>query len=170
MIRCACLLLLAGVARKGFAQTSSPVSSPSLCHSGEQIYLSCTVEKGAKQLALCGRGDDSRATPDNYLQYRYGTKNRIELLYPVVRSESIAKFEQHTIYQKTARTSAYEIHFRNGQFEYVVYSYQHPAGDDERDGYISDAGVRVARDGKALADIRCETSTIDQLIQFERLR
>jgi hypothetical protein len=136
------------------ALPGSAAPAASLCQAGEQVYFACTVGKGPRQLALCGRLSGSPEA-SGYLQYRFGTPAHLDLVYPARREGSLERFSWRRDYMKTRRMESYELAFRNGRYGYTVYLSSYPLGDEESDGYAEDAGVRVSDGGKQLADLRC---------------
>lgn len=85
-----------GLVLAGIAQPLN--AADSLCTKGETTYFSCRV-KGGKLVSLCGDAYVKEQTPyweesDNpWLQYRFGLPERVELVYPLSRKESLNKFE-----------------------------------------------------------------------------
>ena len=63
-----------------------------LCMSNEDVFLSFVI-KNNKIISLCSAKDQS------YIVYRYGTKNKIELEYPIDKNDSWLKFE-YTYYTR----------------------------------------------------------------------
>jgi hypothetical protein len=77
------------------------------------------------------------------------------MVYPSSRDESLEKFKYGGAYQKLGRMESREVSFHSGSFDYTVYTMSYPLGDAESDGYGRESGVRVARDGKDLATVKC---------------
>jgi hypothetical protein len=129
----------------------------SLCAADERVYFSCQAGKGPKRIALCGQVTDGTGglKVDGFMQYRFGTREHLDMVYPSSRKESLDKFTYGGAYQKMGRMESKEISFKSGSFDYTVYTMSYPLGDAESDGYGNDAGVRVARGGKDLATVKC---------------
>jgi hypothetical protein len=86
-----------------FCFTSS-AHADSLCKSDETLYFSCKVNNSEKMISLCGRYPpkifdfdapdyDTVVSHQAFLTYRFGTNQKIELEYPQMRTDSLAKFE-----------------------------------------------------------------------------
>lgn len=102
-----------------------------LCAEKETVYFSCKTKK-QRWIALCG------AVPET-LQYRFGREGNVEFKFPQNISEGANSFlfADYMRYQ-TNRT---EVRFRNGDIDYVIFSYMEDGGHQ--------AGVRVTTlDGK----------------------
>jgi hypothetical protein len=128
----------------------------SLCAADERVYFSCQAGKGPKRIALCGqvKGLTGRGV-HGFLQYRFGTREHLEMVYPSSRDDSPEKFKYGGAYQKMGRMESKEISFHSGSFDYTVYTESYPLGDAESDGYADEAGVRVAKGGKDVATVKC---------------
>ncbi|MEK6425318.1 MAG: hypothetical protein V4801_37555 [Burkholderia gladioli] len=108
-----------------------------LCHQGEDVYFGC--EAGGKYISICAAGNSS---PDRgYVQYRFGSPNKIELKYPKRRTPPGRMFELSHIYG--GNLNFLHIKFKSGHFNYVVYR-----------GFPS--GVYVLKDGRLISNIACE--------------
>jgi hypothetical protein len=136
------------------ALASKPALNASLCAADEHVYFSCQAEKSAKRIALCGQVKGGNGV-QGFLQYRFGTREHPEMVYPSSRNESLEKFTYDGAYQKTARMDTSEVSFHSGSFDYTVYIVSYPLGDAESDGYGRESGVRVARGGKDVATVKC---------------
>lgn len=69
-------LCVAGALGAGYAWADT---NETLCVAGEDIYFSCPLN-GGKIVSICASGNNS---PDSgYVQYRYGTGKKIEIIYP----------------------------------------------------------------------------------------
>jgi hypothetical protein len=131
-------------------------AAESLCAADERVYFSCQAGKGPKRIALCGqvKGLAGRGV-HGFLQYRFGTREHLEMVYPSSRDDSLEKFKYGGAYQKMGRMESKEISFHSGSFDYTVYTESYPLGDAESDGYADEAGVRVAKGGKEVATVKC---------------
>ena len=78
------------------------------------------------------------------------------MVFPRARGDSLDKFSFGGSYQKMGRMGSEEVSFRRGSVDYTVYVMFHPLGDAESSGYAHVAGVRVARDGQDVANIKCD--------------
>jgi hypothetical protein len=148
-------LLVALLGAGGVAPAAGAPLKPSLCSADERVYFSCQADKGAKRIALCGQVKGSPDGVRGFLQYRFGTREHPDLVYPSSRNESLEKFTYGGANQKLGRMESREVSFHSGSFDYTVYTMSYPLGDAESDGYGHESGVRVARDGKDVATVKC---------------
>lgn len=156
MNRSSLYLLMALLGAHSLAPAAKAPLNASLCAADERVYFSCQAEKSAKRIALCGQVKGlTGGGVHGFLQYRFGTREHLEMVYPSSRDDSLEKFKYGGAYQKMGRMESKEISFHSGSFDYTVYTESYPLGDAESDGYADEAGVRVARDGKDLATVKC---------------
>jgi hypothetical protein len=148
-------MLMALLGANGMALAAKAPLNASLCAADERVYFSCQVGKGSKRIALCGQVKGAADGVRGFLQYRFGTREHTEMIYPSSRDESLDKFTYGGAYQKLGRMESKEVSFHSGSFDYTVYTSSYPLGDAESDGYARDAGVRVVRDGKEVATVKC---------------
>jgi hypothetical protein len=125
-------------------------SSNSLCSPDEAIVFSCLV--GKKTISYCASTDldENRG----YMQYRFGTKEKIELVFPEAKVNPKGNFE--IIYTRPmndngSRADALDINFNIGKFIYSL---------DYMDGAKEAAKLNVSRDGKSLAKLSCNSKSI----------
>lgn len=113
--------------------TSPLARAETLCDSADRVYFSCKTKKN-KFLSVChsAYGD----------QYRYGTREHLELVFP--KNESEASREYSVIGSATQNYSPEreEIHFNTGTHRYTVINV---ASKSKRDGkyHVFHAGVFV---------------------------
>jgi hypothetical protein len=137
------------------AFAAKPALSATLCAADEHVYFSCQAGKSAKRIALCGQVKGSPGEVLGFLQYRFGTREHPDMVYPSSRNESLEKFKYGGAHQKMGRMDSREISFHSGSFDYTVYTMSYPLGDAESDGYGEESGVRVARAGKDVVTVKC---------------
>jgi hypothetical protein len=77
-------------------------TAASLCSKGEVDYFSCKVAGSAKSISLCGSALHAAGGKgigaDAWLQYRYGTPGKPELVYPAKKEPLSRHFEGHSMY------------------------------------------------------------------------
>lgn len=117
-----------------------------LCQQHEEIYFSCP--SGKKIISLCASGNLS---PNyGYVQYRFGTPDRIEFKFP---SGSQSPRKRFSIVDITGGNLNIEhVRFRSGDYDYVIY--QGPPN-----------GVYVKRSGETVANLICEKGIYQRLSQ-----
>lgn len=98
-----------------------PAFGASLCHKDEKTYFSCTV-KGDKTISLCGStdvlDDNDKPLPTAWLQYRFGTSAKLELVYPITKTDSVMKFESE--YHHPYHGFVYSLIFVNDGVGYTL--------------------------------------------------
>ena len=139
----------------GVALAAKAPLNTSLCAADEQVYFSCRVANGSKRIALCGQVKEPTDGEGSFLQYRFGERGNPEMVFPSAWEASLDKFSYSGAYSKMGRTGSEEVSFHRGNFDYTVYMMFYPLGDAESSGYAHMAGVRVARDGQDVANVKC---------------
>jgi len=121
------LVILSTIVAIFGATTSIEVVAGTLCNKNEHQYFSCGINGSDKIVSICGNVDldntdlESFETNENaYIQYRFGTKNNIELTFPKEKKFSIGKFYGQNIH--THFVVVENINFRIGQYHYSVES------------------------------------------------
>lgn len=134
---------------------TSSAHSTSLCTAQEVVLFSCETE--SRIISLCGSIIPNEST--NYMQYRYGKPDNVEIAYPKTNKPPIKVFSRH--FESWDNGSAeLVISFKNGKYIYSVYADllvgSPDAMNNDRSGeYGHHAGVRVTSNGKLLRDIKC---------------
>jgi len=107
----------------------SAAETPTHCNKNEEIYFNCQVEKTNKIASVCGsRSDDERKTL-NYVQYRFGSINKIEFVFPksTSRKDQTNKFYATSGITADHSLSRSEMSFRNGLWNYrLAYFEEEP--------------------------------------------
>ncbi|MFM0550057.1 hypothetical protein P0D69_03655 [Paraburkholderia sediminicola] len=97
--------------------SEKPESKESLCVGDEDIYFTCRLEGARKTVSICAAKNDS---PDNgYVQYRYGTKSKIEFKYPLARLPPRGRISLIDV-SRLAEGLGTHLKFKNDDYEYVV--------------------------------------------------
>ena len=98
---------------------SAPVAAASprsLCSSEENVLFTCSI--GTKLVSVCSSPHLSRTS--GYVQYRYGTRNRVpELVYPAEKIHPASKFSVG--YTGSAKSSLENLHFTLSGHSYTIY-------------------------------------------------
>lgn len=126
-----------------------------LCKENEEVLFSFQVLNSDKTASIC----ILKSQPD-YIVYRFGTKDNIELEYPKNRdSDSWSKFT-YSYYLRGGGTDNEGVDFNyltfdNGGYEYQIYS-EYSAADDE-----TGVGIMVTKlDSGAVTDIEGKSDSI----------
>jgi hypothetical protein len=99
----------------GFIATACWAGSSYLCGSNEQVVFGCTA--GDKMISVCASQTFNSTT--GYVQYRYGTKSKIELEYPTIKVPPHGYFWfSQTMY---SGGGAARIRFVNRGYQYAVF-------------------------------------------------
>jgi len=121
-----------------FAQTVAAGSS--LCADNEKTYFSCSAGPERKLASLCG--SKSLQRPNSYLQYRFGTQKKLELVFPDDKKNSLVKFDYYHYFRfQTDRTY---ISFINKGTSYTIFTDY----DGESGTPTQQSGVTVAKSKK----------------------
>lgn len=116
---------------------------PSLCQSGEVAIFSCAI--GGKIASLCASSD--LGPSQGSLTYRFGRKGAIELTHPDRPVPPDQAFTTAVV--GDAGFAGDIVRFSRNETRYTLYSII-IRGQGERDG------IRVTRDGRQLADLKCK--------------
>jgi hypothetical protein len=106
-----------------FAMPGLASASESLCAPTEQVFFNCQVKDSPKLLSVCGRAGD-------YLQYRFGSREKPELVFPDRREGSVDRFWVANHYVPSAFYDGYQLSFQSGGTEYRVYANDQAEGPD----------------------------------------
>ncbi|MGL5452520.1 MAG: hypothetical protein ACRDBT_08985 [Aeromonas sp.] len=136
-------------ATTGFAtQVQAAGAQTSLCQSQEEVLFACST--GKKIISVCASDDFSAHS--GYVQYRFGTKKKIELAFPEQPGHPSTFATGGTI--TYAGGGAAYMRFNNGAHSYVVYSGMGRGWDKQ--------GVVVEKRGKMLVNILCKTPSVEK--------
>jgi hypothetical protein len=101
-------------------------AADSLCEPNEEVFFNCRIKDSPKLLSVCGRaGEEARrgtALPGDYLQYRFGPRDKPELVFPKTRKGSLGKFRAANEYVPSAFYDGYQLSFQSGGTAYRVYA------------------------------------------------
>lgn len=111
-----------------------------LCKPSEDIYFSCPMKN--KIVSVCAKNNVS---PDaGYVQYRYGTTEDIEMIYP---KNNVPPRDIFSITDASEGSAAQEnLKFKNGSYDYVLYH-----------GFTN--GLYVVKGDKAVFRGLCDSSS-----------
>ncbi len=136
------------VTREGAAPPTE--SAAGLCGSDEEVIFQCSL--GREIAAVCAGSAAGRA---GYVQYRYGSPERIELAYPGDRTSGPGSLS----WARTGYSGGGEaqIRFVNAGHEYVIYSriVRTGFGADGQNEPKDEAGLFIRKGGKLLSEKKC---------------
>lgn len=102
--------------------TSTYSTAASLCQADEQTYFSCDLQGGNKTVSICGniKNDPSKQkiSAASWIQYRFGKAEKLELVYPKKKENSIQKFKGE--YQNLDSALMYFLKFKIGKKDYAL--------------------------------------------------
>lgn len=147
----------------GFAFTSPPSRSESLCSITEEPVFSFKEKRQGKFASVCKEKDSK------YLTYRFGRKEKIELQYPYqLDPSSWNNFTFSGMHRpggkKNAGFGSYSLSFINGDSEYVLFQ----EWDDEKGSYV--IGINVAAHGKSVTLLGRKDSQEGSLVLLDSER
>lgn len=144
------------------ADTKTPrYNATSLCNEGENIYFSCKT-KQLKIMSLCGAGNKEES---NYIYYRFGKSNKIEMDYPENKdSDSLSKF-RYIRYSRIQLNKISVSFFNNGYWYglYSEYDAESPDGKIIEEYGITVDGINGSARSKTHVNIRCASELINNL-------
>jgi hypothetical protein len=154
------LLLLAGL----IPLVMTTANSATLCTADEVILFSCNTKTRGRIISLCGSIKPNG--PTSYIQYRFGTPKRIELVYPTDKKPPGTLFTTRIDSYAGASYDAI-VNFTIKEYSYVIYSGHYVGGslddinNDSQGTFGLRAGVAVSRSEKDHYDIPCKKDELE---------
>ncbi len=107
-------------------------NAQTLCNPDEESVFDCDI--GRKTLSVCTSKDldDSKG----WLQYRFGTNEKIDLSYPEVKAHPKKHFQFNRVYSAVENVMIGELRFKNGATQYTVYR-EDAKGKSEAGVYVT---------------------------------
>lgn len=128
----------------------------SLCKQGEIVFFSCKVKDSQKTISICGNrqmGVDTAipVTSEDWIQYRFGTSQNVEMVYPAKKAGALEKFSY--LFQNSNQNYIEELSFQILTYSYTVFKIM---PREVKESY----GVRIERKGKigSLANYFCSVA------------
>jgi len=147
------LLLLLVVLTSGAigGSLARPSAQPSrqtntLCAADERVIFSCALRQPARIVSLCASKD--LTNEKGYLQYRFGTPEKVELEFPKDRTKTQQQFEYSHYFR--ARVDMTEINFTVSGVSYSVFDDYN--GEEKRE--VSEQGVSINWPGTNKKEVR----------------
>lgn len=140
-----------------------PSYEGSLCSTDEAILFSCHIRGRNKTLSICGAQRITEST--GYIQYRFGTKDKVDLVFPEAKQPPLGLFTKtfSASYGSGVRSTALDasVTFSTGQHTYIVYSDwingSPEALNDDRHGVFGyHTGVKVYKNKKLISKLACD--------------
>ncbi len=89
-----------------------------LCAEGEANLFSCEI--GKKILSICGSKDLDHEK--GWMQYRFGTSEKLDLIYPEKNEHPKKHFKSNRLYSSAEQSLIQELQFKRSNTEYAVYT------------------------------------------------
>jgi hypothetical protein len=109
----ASIVFMTGITFVGLAYSDDGIT---LCSQHEDIYFSCPFIDG-KIVSVCALHNTSPNS--GYVQYRYGTPEKLELMYPETKSPPKNRFFYVNATEGSANRDI--LKFKNGKYTYIIY-------------------------------------------------
>lgn len=138
-------------------ENSEPRLVRSLCQANEQVIWSCSTTKG-KIASVCASKELD--ADRGYVQYRFGTIKKIELVVPreKVNSQNFFTYSRYTRPLVTLLT----LSFENKGFRYEI----HVDDNSEEKPPVRAASIDIS-DGHRSSSITCRQPTFGSLMKLE---
>lgn len=118
-------------------------AAESLCAAQQEIFMTCKTANG-KLISVCGSKDSAGKLVS--LQYMFGYKRKVEMIYPEHKVDNLARFS--FFYDGNAKSSDNILIFSSNKFRYYVY--------DRRGAFEGNyEGVDVVKGTETVAHIPC---------------
>jgi len=129
-----------------------------LCTKDEAVLFTCAVK--AKTLSLCA---SKTLTPsEGYIQYRFGTPSKLELVYPPRPTHPRDHFSAQT-WRGSSIDETSVVGFVNGGYSYrlhhVYVSVRPSAAGEALEGYGASAELRIFKQGALIRSEACSGAT-----------
>ena len=125
---------------------SDVLAQTSLCQADEVDFDSCVIER--KVASFCASKKITEKS--GYLQYRFGTPEKVEMAFPAVRRNPRGLFFR----SMSADGRENRISFKNGRYTYISFSIDSPQG--------ASFGMYILKDGKLVSDRSCSEQFSDK--------
>lgn len=149
-IKALALLAMVGTA---LSTTVASAEDRFLCNADEQVIFGCNSsdDRSDKVISLCASTDVSAS--GGYMQYRFGSRNNIELTYPESLEPPSGYFWHST---NTYAGGGYSdrVRFKNGKVQYVVFEDMISTGPNSPKEVWR--GVGILRPGKKTISRLCD--------------
>jgi hypothetical protein len=94
---------------------SLPTLAQTHCKADEIDYFSCPIVNSTRVVSICGNVEN-RIEGSSWIQYRFGSKNHLELVYPERKEHSASAFEGNAF----GRYQIVDLRFVSGDVLYSV--------------------------------------------------
>lgn len=147
---------------------TSSAHAAGLCRPNEATVFNCDIKESKKIVSICASND--LASDRGYIQYRYGTPNKIDLEFPKDLKNSRSEFG----YDEYSRPdlSTFVVGFKNGSYRYEIS--ETTEGGEE--GITTRSLLVSSEKGSRGAKLTCldnahvvsSISTLDQILKCDK--
>lgn len=149
------------------ALVSHASAADSLCAPAEQVFFNCRIKNSPKLLSVCGREAEEAArgvaVPGAYLEYRFGSPDKPELVFPETREGSLDKFWVANEFVRSAFYESHQLSFQSGGAEYRVYAVSQLANAGPEAPPDVYGGVIVSTAGGRDVNLSCGSAPENEL-------
>ena len=135
--------------------SNSAFSFETHCENEEQAIFNCKIISSTKIVSVCSQVM-AENQDEKYLQYRYGTLNKVELTFPKKHNIKEGHFSYNRFYSNNSGTLQYDLLFNIGGNKYHIYWHESSKIDGEPlDEVVLSSGIKVsANNGKSITYLR----------------
>lgn len=129
--------------------SNSAFSYETHCENKQLVIFNCKIKNSPKIISVCGQAM-AESQDEQYLQYRYGTLNKVELTFPQRSSVKEGQFSYRRFYSNNSGTLDYDLLFNIGKNKYHISWHEGSKMDGEPlDEVVLISGIYVtAKSGK----------------------
>jgi hypothetical protein len=95
---------------------SLPTLAQTHCKADEVDYFSCQIVNSTRVASICGNVENRQIEGSSWVQYRFGSMNHLELVYPEQKGNSASAFEGNAF----GRYQIVDLRFVSGDVLYSV--------------------------------------------------
>jgi hypothetical protein len=126
-----------------FTMPVTSYAANNLCGLAEKVVFNCQLKKSKKLISVCGSQTLTRDS--GYIQYRFGTKNKLELSYPKTKVNTQSQF--YWDYKNFYQGGIKELTFENRGYIYIIDLYYVSEEMNEIPGGAEGGGLTVQKKG-----------------------
>ena len=115
--------------------------------------FSCLIAGTEKRVSVCA--SDSLTRTEGYIQFRFGTPDSIEFLFP----EKLDRTQDQFLWQTIGYSGGWDtrIQFTNEDYRYQIYDQAFKVSISEKDLH---GGVLIFEDGAEVDHLVCDVATL----------
>jgi metal-dependent hydrolase (beta-lactamase superfamily II) len=131
--------------------SNSAFSFETHCENEQQVIFNCKIINSTKIVSVC-RQALAENQDEKYLQYKYGTLNKVELTFPNKHNIKEGQYSYRKFYSRNSGTLDYDLLFNIGRNKYHIYWNDNSVSDGEpSDKVVISSGIYVsANNGKSI--------------------